>query len=112
MTGELTLRGTVAPVGGIKEKLLGAHRDGIRKVILPQRNRKDVEFAFEREEGESGSAEIRRDLELVFVSTVAEALEAAFGEGIIKWRREGQTAAVGVADGGKVQNVIGVESRL
>jgi len=43
MTGEITLRGQVLPVGGIKEKILAAHRAGIREVVMPQRNEKDLE---------------------------------------------------------------------
>lgn len=43
MTGEMTLRGLVLPVGGIKDKILAAHRCGIRRVILPERNRKDLQ---------------------------------------------------------------------
>ncbi|KAF9074465.1 Lon protease C-terminal proteolytic domain-containing protein [Rhodocollybia butyracea] len=80
MTGEITLRGRVTPVGGIKEKVLGAHRAQIRKVILPYANRKDVEHDV--------APEIRNVMEFVFVRNLQEALEAAFGNGVIGWRRE------------------------
>jgi ATP-dependent Lon protease len=66
MTGEITLRGSVLPVGGIKEKVLAAHRAGIKRVILPDRNRKDMVDIPES---------VRRDLELVFVKRIQEALE-------------------------------------
>ncbi|TFK29108.1 ATP-dependent protease La [Coprinopsis marcescibilis] len=79
MTGEITLRGRVTAVGGIKEKVLGAHRAQITKVILPYANRKDVEHDV--------ALEIRNEMEFVFVKTVTEALEAAFGAGVLGWRR-------------------------
>lgn len=78
MTGEITLRGRVTPVGGIKEKVLGAHRAQVTKLIIPWANRKDVEHDV--------ALEIRREMEFVFVKTVQEALEAAFGKGVLTWR--------------------------
>jgi len=65
MTGEITLRGKVLPVGGIKEKVLAAKRAGIRRVVLPEPNRRDVaEIA----------PELLKGLELEFVGTIDEAL--------------------------------------
>ena len=66
MTGEITLRGKVLPVGGIKEKVLAAKRAGIERVILPERNRRDVE---EITDG------LLDGLDLQFVGTIDEALE-------------------------------------
>ena len=66
MTGEITLRGKVLPVGGIKEKVLAAKRAGIRRVILPEQNRRDVEEI---------SDELLAGLDLVYVGTILEALE-------------------------------------
>jgi ATP-dependent Lon protease len=66
MTGEITLRGSVLPVGGIKEKVLAAHRAGIRRVVLPDRNRKDVVDIPES---------VRKDLDLSFVKRIQEVLE-------------------------------------
>jgi ATP-dependent Lon protease len=68
MTGEITLRGSVLPVGGIKEKVLAPHRAGIKRVILPERNRKDLIDV---------PAEVQRDLEIRFARRVEEALELA-----------------------------------
>jgi ATP-dependent Lon protease len=68
MTGEITLRGKVLPVGGIKEKVLAAHRAGIRSVILPRRNERDVEDVPE---------ELRRELSFVFVDDAEEVLRHA-----------------------------------
>ena len=68
MTGEISLRGLVLPVGGIKEKTIAAARAGIRKVILPARNRRDLEDI---------PQSTRSMLELVWVERVSEALEVA-----------------------------------
>ena len=68
MTGEITLRGKVLPVGGIKEKVLAAHRVGIREVILPRRNERDVEDVPE---------ELRRQLTFIFVDDAEEVLHQA-----------------------------------
>lgn len=71
VTGEITLRGQITPVGGIKEKLLGAHRAGIRTIILPWGNRKDVSADL--------PISVTKDLKILYVRTVWEALEIAFG---------------------------------
>src|SRR5690606_17811455 len=68
MTGEITLRGLVLPFGVSKEKMLGAHRAGIRRVLLPKRNEKDVVDVPE---------EIRQEMDLVFVQNIGDAVEAA-----------------------------------
>ncbi|KAH8987330.1 ATP-dependent protease La [Lactarius akahatsu] len=77
MTGEITLRGRVSPVGGVKEKVLGAHRAGANKVIVPWANRKDVEHDVPKE--------VRARMQFVFARTVREVLDAAFGEGTLPW---------------------------
>ena len=68
MTGEITLRGKVLPVGGIREKVLAAHRAGIKKVLLPAENERDIEDI---------PKNVRRQLEFVLIHTVDEALEHA-----------------------------------
>jgi ATP-dependent Lon protease len=68
MTGEITLSGLVFPVGGIKEKVLSAYRAGIRRIILPARNEGDLEEIPE---------DVRHQLEIVPVSRISEALDAA-----------------------------------
>jgi len=67
MTGEITLRGLVLPVGGIKNKVLAAQRGGIRRVVLPERNQKDLTEIPEQ---------VRREMEFVFVRRVEDLLEA------------------------------------
>ena len=66
MTGEITLQGKVLPVGGIKEKVLAAKRLGIKEIILPRQNDKDVK--------EDLNEELRRDLTIHLVSTIDEAV--------------------------------------
>ncbi len=68
MTGEVTLRGLVLPVGGIKEKVLAAHRAGIKRVILPERCRKDLIDVPEQ---------ARKEIEFVFATQMDEVLKAA-----------------------------------
>ncbi|MFN2599448.1 MAG: S16 family serine protease, partial [Pyrinomonadaceae bacterium] len=66
MTGEITLSGLVFPVGGIKEKVLAAHRAGLRRVVLPARNEPDTEDI---------PADVRKELEFVYVSRIKDALD-------------------------------------
>ncbi|XP_067276548.1 lon protease homolog 2, peroxisomal [Pseudorasbora parva] len=72
MTGEITLRGLVLPVGGIKDKVLAAHRANLKRIIIPKRNEKDLEEI---------PAHVRADLDFVFASTLDEVLNAAFDGG-------------------------------
>jgi ATP-dependent Lon protease len=67
MTGEITLSGLVFPVGGIKEKVLAAHRAGLRRVVLPARNEPDAEDIPE---------DVRKELEIVYVGRIGEAMDA------------------------------------
>jgi ATP-dependent Lon protease len=68
MTGEITLRGRVLPIGGLKEKVLAAHRAGIHTFVLPKRNEKDTTEI---------PAEVRRELRFVFVERMDEVLPVA-----------------------------------
>ncbi len=69
MTGEITLRGRVLPIGGLKEKILAAKSAGIKTVLVPAKNKRDVEEI---------SAEIRKGIRIVYVEQMKEVLEAAF----------------------------------
>jgi ATP-dependent Lon protease len=69
MTGEITLSGRVLPVGGIKEKVLAARRLGIREILLPRQNEKNIR--------EDLTEELRRDLTVHYVSTIEEVLAQA-----------------------------------
>ncbi|HEY6558177.1 MAG TPA: endopeptidase La [Polyangiaceae bacterium] len=68
MTGEISLRGRVLPIGGIKEKTLAAHRAGVKRVIVPERNKADLDEV---------PKEVRDELEFVYVHKLDEVLEAA-----------------------------------
>jgi ATP-dependent Lon protease len=68
MTGEITLTGKVLPVGGVKDKVIAAHRAGIRKIVLPEMNRKDISGIPE---------EIREEIEFTFVERAEEGISAA-----------------------------------
>lgn len=71
MTGEVTLRGRILPVGGIKMKVLAGHRAGLKTIILPRRNEKDLEDLPD---------EVRKEIEFVLVDHIDEALDAALKE--------------------------------
>jgi ATP-dependent Lon protease len=75
MTGEITLRGHVLPVGGVKEKVLAAARAGIKNVLLPEKNRKDLYEV---------SEDVKTDLNFEFVSSMEEVLRHALGEDVLK----------------------------
>ena len=68
MTGEITLRGRVLPIGGLKEKMLAAKNAGITKILVPDQNRPDVEEI---------DAEIKEGLTIVFVEKMEQVLKEA-----------------------------------
>jgi ATP-dependent Lon protease len=68
MTGEITLRGQVLPVGGIKEKMLAAHRAGIKTVIMPKENEKDLQDIPEK---------VRKDITFHFVDKMMDVIKLA-----------------------------------
>jgi ATP-dependent Lon protease len=84
MTGEITLRGQVLPIGGVKEKVLAGNRIGLRTIILPKRNEQDLDDVPE---------EIKKSMKFVFVESVDEVLDAAL-EPVRKPGRTTQKAAV------------------
>lgn len=71
MTGEITLRGAVMPVGGVKEKLIAAHRAGIKRIIMSKRNEKDLKEV---------PATVKNEMEFFFVENINELMMAVFGK--------------------------------
>ncbi len=93
MTGEITLRGKVLPIGGLKEKVLAAHRGGLKTVILPRQNENDLDDV---------PADLRREMQFVFVDDAEEVLTAALvgGEtGVGHDRRPARPRAAAAAAG-------------
>ena len=70
MTGEISLRGAVLPVGGIKEKVIAAHRSGIKKILLPLENKKDL---FDVPD------EVKKDIQFIFIETIEELIHETLG---------------------------------
>jgi ATP-dependent Lon protease len=87
MTGEVTLRGQVLPVGGIKQKVLAAHRAGLRTVVLPARNEKDLDDI---------PQSVRDDMHFVLVDRVEDALRTALS---LEVKTEEEPAGTTVAEG-------------
>jgi ATP-dependent Lon protease len=77
MTGEMTLRGRVMPIGGVKEKVLAARRAGVTTIILPQRNEKDLEDV---------PANVQQELQFHFVETIDEVLDIALEPAVVPVR--------------------------
>jgi ATP-dependent Lon protease len=77
MTGEITLRGRVLPIGGLKEKVLAARRGGIRTVIIPRENKKDIRDI---------PPQVRKGVEIVLVDHADEVLALALAHGGQLWR--------------------------
>ena len=83
MTGEITLRGNVLPIGGVKEKVTAAHRSGIKEVILPDHNRKDLEDV---------PGHVAKDLTFHFAKEIKDVLSIAV-PGVIKTRKKSNNSS-------------------
>jgi ATP-dependent Lon protease len=92
MTGEITLRGRVLAVGGVKEKVLGAHRAGIRTIILPVKNERDIAEV---------PAQVKRRLSFVYVEHMDEVFASAFCDELPRGDRGQGTGEQGTGDRGQ-----------
>ena len=102
MTGEITLRGRVLPIGGLKEKLLAALRGGLKTVLIPRENEKDLDEIPDN---------VKRGLEIVPVATVDEVLSRALIRPLtpIEWDESAASDSRSVAgEGGDEEDVGGV----
>ncbi len=100
MTGEITLRGKVLPVGGIKEKVIAAKSAGITRVIIPDKNEKDLEDV---------SAPVRAALRFEFVDEIPRVLDLAFGPALRERRwKAPQVDELGDREGGEPMTVVSV----
>ena len=90
MTGEITLRGRVLPIGGIKEKVLGAHRAGLRRVLLPKRNEADLDDI---------PADLRKEMQLVLIESIDEVLREALTPRLAAVDSNGSSNGAGRAKG-------------
>lgn len=91
MTGEVTLRGMVTPVGGIKEKVIAAHRAGIKRLILSRQNEKDLRDV---------PAEVRKDLQFTFVDTITDVFKEVLGVDTLQNPFLGKPAGAAPSAGG------------
>jgi ATP-dependent Lon protease len=101
MTGEITLRGLVLPIGGLKEKTLAAKRAGIKQVIVPKRNEKDLPDLPE---------EVRNSLKFHFVENIDQVLEAALGP-VLRARSAAKRGTPGKDANGKRGKISGARPR-
>lgn len=85
MTGEITLRGRVMEIGGVKEKVIAAHRAGIKTVVLPKNNEKDLEEIPDN---------VKKDIEFVFADHLDQVLEVAFKRPVAKRKRQESSEVV------------------
>jgi len=92
MTGEITLRGRVLPIGGIKEKVLGAHRAGLRRVLLPRRNEADLDDI---------PADLRKEMQLVLIESIDEVLREALTPRVVAVSSNGSARGASGAGSGR-----------